>query len=254
MPTSAARVTLALVNVATLMSVATVLGTMNLHSTADAASGNGNCANTAAAVHGWGDPNREDDFTSPATLSTWDVYDSEGHDGNGRRTPSAVSVADGTLTITGDAEGNSGGIAWNPGQYQGRWEACVKSPPASANYHSVALLWPDANDWPSGGEIDFMEISDPTRQSAQAFVHYGPDDTREDANILVDAAQWHSWGVEWTSERIAVFMDGALWWETSTPAALPPRLMHLCIQLDNFGGDISAGGQVSVDWVRQYSL
>ena len=33
---------------------------------------------------------------------------------------------------------------------------------------------------------------------------------------------------------------------------VPHGPMHLCIQLDNFGGDISDGGQEIVDWVRQY--
>ncbi len=254
MATSAARSGLALANVASLLLAATIVGTLERQPTAGADPGNGNCPNTAAAAYGWGDPNRVADFTDPSALADWNVYDSVGHDGNGRRTPSAVSVADGMLTITGDAQGNSGGMAWTPGQFQGRWEACVKSPPASENYHSVVLLWPDANDWPSGGEVDFMELSDPTRQSGQAFVHYGPDDTREDGDIQIDATQWHSWAVEWTGQHIAVYLDGAMWWETTTPAALPPRPMHLCIQLDDFGGDIAAGGQVMVDWVRQYSL
>jgi licheninase len=30
--------------------------------------------------------------------------------------------------------------------------------------------------------------------------------------------------------------------------------MHLCIQLDNFGGDLGDGADIAVDWVRQYSL
>lgn len=254
MRTSAGRGVLALVNVISLLLAGTIVGAGDLRTTAAADPGNGNCPNTAAALNGWGDPNRVDDFTDLSSLGGWGVYDSQGHDGNGRRTPAAVSVADGMLTITGDPQGNSGGMSWTPGQYQGRWEACVKSPPASENYHAVVLLWPDANDWPSGGEVDFMEVSDPTRQSAQAFVHYGPDDSREDGEIQIDAAQWHSWAVEWTSQHIAVYMDGALWWENTNLAALPPRPMHVCIQLDNFGGNISEGGQMMVDWVRQYSV
>ena len=33
-----------------------------------------------------------------------------------------------------------------------------------------------------------------------------------------------------------------------------PLDMALCMQLDNFGGDISQGGQQIVDWARQYPL
>jgi licheninase len=221
---------------------------------AGAQSGNGNCPNTAAAAHGWGAPNRTDDFTDPASLRQWSVYHGPGHDGNGRRTPSAISVDNGTLTITGDSQGNSGGMAWLPGQLHGRWEACVKSSPSAPDYHSLLLLWPDAENWPVGGEIDFMEIADPTRQSVEGWLHYGPNDERDSGAVNIDATQWHSWAVEWTPQRVAVFVDGVQWWEAADPAHLPPGPMHLCIQLDNFGGDLSSGASMGVDWVRQYPV
>ena len=154
-----------------------------------------NCPATAAAAYQWGAPNKADDFDGPSSLAGWNLYDGPGHDGNGRRTPSAVSVADGVLTITGDSQGNSEGMSWSPGQTYGRWEVCVKSPAASPNYHSVLLLWPAR---PGGGEVDFMEIADPTRQSVDAFVHYGSDQ-QVAGHIRIDATQWHSWAVEWSS-------------------------------------------------------
>jgi hypothetical protein len=214
--------------------------------------GDGNCSQTAGAAFGWGAPNRADDFTDSSSLAGWEIYDSPGHAGNGRRTPTAVSVDDHALTITGDEHGNSGGMAWMPGQLYGRWEACVKSPVAADSYHSLLLLWPDANDTPSGGEVDFMELTDPARQSAEFWLHYGPDDNREFSNIQIDATQWHSWAVEWTPWHIAAYVDGRMWWETKNVAHLPPRRMHLCIQLDNMGGDISNGARIMVDWARQY--
>jgi hypothetical protein len=213
---------------------------------------NSNCPNTAADAFGWGDPNRADDFGDPGSLNAWKLYDSVGHDGNGRRTPDAMSVADGALTITGDPSGNSGGMAWQPGQLYGRWEICVKAAPAAETYHAVALLWPDAEDWPTGGEVDFMEISDPTRQSVDGFLHFGPHNDQETGHIQLDAAQWHSWAVEWTPDRISMYVDGAPWWETTNAAHIPTRPMHLCLQLDDFGGDTSQGGQMTVDWARQY--
>jgi licheninase len=113
----------------------------------------------------------------------------------------------------------------------------------------VQLLWPDR---PGGGEVDFMEIADPTRQSVDAFVHYG--DRQEAGHIRIDATQWHSWAVEWSPQRIAVFVDGAQWWETTNAAHIPTGLMRMCMQLDDFGGDVSQGGQQIVDWARQYPL
>jgi hypothetical protein len=213
---------------------------------------NGNCPVTSADLHGWGAPNRSADFTDSSSLAAWELYNDPGHAGNGRRTPSAVSVANGPLTITGDAEGNSEGMAWLPGQTYGRWEGCVKSPPASPNYHSLLLLWPDSNNWPADGEIDFMEILDPARQEVTANIHFWPEpeDPQAYATVSIDATKWHSWAVEWTPARIAGYVDGRQWFEATTH--VPQGPMHVCIQLDNFGGDISDGGQEIVDWVRQY--
>jgi len=211
------------------------------------------CTATAAQSLGWGAPNRVENFDGSSALANWWVYDSPGHDGNGRRTPDAVTVTDGALTITGDAQGNSGGMAWRGGgQMYGRWEVCARTPVGAETYHSVALLWPDANDWPVGGEIDFMEIVVPGRQRVDYNLHYGADDKRESHHVTVDATQWHSWAVEWTPSRIAVFLDGVEWGETTDVSRFPPRSMHLCLQLDNFGGDTSPRGELLVDWARQY--
>jgi licheninase len=178
----AAYVALAATTVAAGVITADAVSTSRLQPRAMAEPDNGNCPNTAAAAFGWGTPNRIDDFSDPGSLGSWGVYDSPGHNGNGRRTPKAMSVSNGVLTITGDSAGNSGGMAWMPGQMYGRWEVCAKSP-----------------------------------------------------------------------SRIAMYLDGNVWWETTDTTQFPPGPMHLCIQLDNFGGDIGQGGQTLVDWTRQYS-
>lgn len=250
----ARRVAISLIGVASVTLGLNAGSAARLHPIADADTGNGRCPHTAAAAHAWGGPSRTDEFTDPAALSQWSIYDGPGHNDNGRRTPAAVSIIDGNLTINADAEGNSGGMAWLPGQLHGRWEACVKSSPSGPGYHALLLLWPDAENWPVGGEVDFMEIADPTRQSVEGWLHYGPNDERESGVVQVDSTQWHSWAVEWTPERISMFVDGVQWWETTDPAHLPPGPMHLCIQLDNFGDDLGDGANMAVDWVRQYSL
>jgi hypothetical protein len=210
------------------------------------------CAKTAATVNGWGRADAEDDFNDPSSLTNWYRYDSVGHAGNGRRTPAALVVTDGVLHINGDAAGNSGGMGWKSGQQFGRWEVCARSGRSSPGYHSVLLLWPDGEDWPLGGEIDFMEAVDPSRQTVEGWVHYGTDDQRVGGTVALDATSWHAWAVEWTPEWISLFVDGKRWWSTNDKATFPPRSLHLCMQVDNFGGDISSGGQQQVDWVRQY--
>ncbi|MCY7343024.1 MAG: hypothetical protein LH603_14605 [Pseudonocardia sp.] len=85
-------------------------------------------ATTAASRLGRGRPNRVDEFDRPLG-DAWSVYGGPGHAGNGRRTPDAVSVENGVLTITGDSSGNTAGMARNPGQNYGRWEGRVRPPP-----------------------------------------------------------------------------------------------------------------------------
>jgi hypothetical protein len=206
---------------------------------------------TAAQVFGWGNPTKSDDFS--AGLSQWGVYNGAGHDGNGRRTSSAVTTANGILTITGSANGDSGGMAWGKGQKYGRWEARVRSTPGDGDYHPVLLMWPDAENWPVGGEIDWMEISSANRQSADAFLHYGRNNNQVQGSVKVDATQWHNWAVEWTPKGITTYLDGKAWWSTTNTSILPPGPMHMTIQLDNFGGSGLKPSQMQVDWVRQYN-
>jgi hypothetical protein len=185
----------------------------------------------------------------------WNVYDGPGHAGNGRRTPDAVSVQDGILTITGDSAGNTAGMAWNPGQKYGRWEGRVRAPASDESYNALLLLWPDAENFPVGGEIDFMEMMDHTRQTTNIFLHYGENNDQVIGEVRIDATQWHNWAVEWTPTHVAAFVDGREWWRTTDVDILPPGPMHLCIQLDWFpdGGDVQES-YMYVDWVKQYSL
>ena len=64
-------------------------------------------------------------------------------------------------------------MAWGGGQRYGRWEARVRRPRATRRTTPLLLLWPDAENFPVGGEIDFMEMSDHTRQKTDFFLHYG---------------------------------------------------------------------------------
>ena len=212
---------------------------------------------TAAAAHGWGTPNREDDFTED--LSGWGVYDGPGHADKGTRSPAAASVADGVLTLNGDAEGNTAGMAWGNGKGQkyGRWEGRVRAPASDPTYNALLLLWPDAEDFPEGGEIDFMEMTDHTRQSTEVFLHHGEDNAQEHGTVKIDATRWHNWAVEWTPKGVTTYVDGEQWWHTDKAEALPPGPMHLCIQLDWFPQDRDGAvrpSQMQVDWVRQYPL
>ncbi len=208
---------------------------------------------TAADRFGWGTPEREDDFSGGA--DQWDIYGGPGHAGQGTRSPSAVSIDHGMLTITGDSSGTTAGMAWNPGRRYGRWEGRVKAPVADPSYNALLLMWPDAENFPVGGEIDFMEMADAKRQQTDMFVHYGSDNSQVNGQVEIDGTQWHNWAVEWTPDGITAFVDGQEWYRTADADVLPPGPMHLCIQLDWFPeGENPAESTMQVDWVRQYSL
>jgi Glycosyl hydrolases family 16 len=208
---------------------------------------------TAAALHGWGTPTRTEEFGSGT--EQWQLYDGTGHAGKGRRSPGAVSVQGGVLTITGDPAGTTGGMAWGHGRRYGRWEGRVRAPASDPSYDAVMLLWSDADNWPQGGEIDFMEMGDETRRTTDGFVHYGADNRQVHGSVETDATQWHNWAVEWTPSAITMFLDGREWYRTTDRAVQPPGPMHLCIQLDWFpkGGSVQRS-TMQVDWVREYAL
>ncbi|WP_316690753.1 glycoside hydrolase family 16 protein [Pseudonocardia sp. H11422] len=210
---------------------------------------------SAATVLGWGEPVSVDEFTGPALDASWSVYDGPGYTTSGRRTPDALRLQDGILTITGTAEGATGGMAWTFGQQYGRWEGRVRAPAGDRAYNPLLLLWPDADDYPIGGEIDFMEMLDPGRQKTNAFLHHGPNNDQVFGEVAIDGTQWNNWAVEWTPNHVAAFVNGKEWWRTTDTSILPSGPMHLCIQLDFFpsGGAVQSSS-MQVDWVKQYAL
>jgi hypothetical protein len=209
---------------------------------------------SAGKMLGWGEPSVTEEFTSPDDLKEWDLYDGVGHDGNGKRSPDQISVDDGILTINGDSDGKTGGMALNSSQKYGRWEGRVKAPASDETYHAVMLLWPDSEKWPQDGEVDFMEMLDPDRQETEAYIHYTKDNKQEHGEVKTDATQWHNWAVEWSPEHIITYLDGREWFRVTDPKALPPGPMHLCIQLDWFpedGHDVK-DSSMQVDWIKEY--
>lgn len=201
----------------------------------------------------WGTPTRTVNFTDASVLSQFVVY--TGTHPEGTRLPQMLSFSNGTMTITGDAQGNDEGIAWTPGQKYGGWEVRLRVAPGAANYDPVLLLWPDAENWPKGGEVDFMEMwNDPARQTVNSVLHYGPSNKQIVASTAVDATQWHTYAVKWTSTQITTYVDGVPLFTSTNKSQFPPGAMHLCIQLDTMGPDIAAGGQMEVAWAKQYSL
>jgi hypothetical protein len=217
------------------------------------------CPTTAAERFGWGPPTRAADFDGDALPPDWHPYGPEvGHDGKGIRTPAAITVADGAATITAMADGTTGAMSWHPGQRYGRWEACLQADPGPDALHDVAILWPVAEDFPAGGEIDWMEIFRGDRQEATVNIHHGPPDKSFGGAVEHDATQWTAWAVEWTPDHIATYRDGEEWYRTERAELFPPRPMNMTMQLDWFppagSGPAAGGSAMHLDWARQWAL
>ncbi|WP_170309036.1 glycoside hydrolase family 16 protein [Pseudonocardia hierapolitana] len=211
------------------------------------------CATTAAERYGWGEPTRRSDF-SDGLPGDWHPYGPEpGHDKKGIRTPEAISVADGVVTISATRDGTTGAMSWHPGQRYGRWEACVRSEAASGGLNALLLLWPVAEDFPVGGEIDWMEILSDDRQETDFFLHYGPDNDQDHGSVRHDATQWSAYALEWTPEKITAYVNGEEWYANTDTEKFPPRPMNMTMQLDYFP---PAGGPAAMhmDWAMQWAL
>jgi hypothetical protein len=203
----------------------------------------------AATVRKWTLVDR-DEFTGTAVSDRWGQYDGPGHDGEGRRTPDAISVGNGLLTIRGDAEGNTGGMAYRDNRETGRWEMRARFPKGDAQYHPVLLLWPE-DGGSDDGEVDFVETTSAS-ESVSFFLHHGSGD-QEVAKKQIDLTQWHNYAVEVTSEGVLGYIDGQKWFESTDPDTLPRGPVHPVIQLDWFPkGDSPEPSELQVDWMRIY--
>jgi beta-glucanase (GH16 family) len=214
----------------------------------------GNCPQTAAKAFDWGASTRHSDFDGTAVPPDWHPYGPEpGHAKNGTRTPDAVTVGGGVMSINGTQDGTTGAVSWHPGQQYGRWEACVRADKGSGGLNALLLLWPVEENFPVGGEIDWMENMSDDRQETSFFLHYGADNQQEYGSVQHDATQWSAWALEWTPEKITAFVNGKEWYSTTETDHFPPGAMNMTMQLDYFG-DAGGPSAMHMDWADQWAL
>jgi licheninase len=211
----------------------------------------------AAVVLGWGSVVAGDEFnyTGRPDRANWKLYDGPGHSGKGIRSPKAWLVGSGVVTVSGDAEGTTGGMSAKFAQQQyGRWEARMKTNARDTQYHPVVMLWPNNNESPTCAEIDYAEGTADTTKIKFNLHHacHGPHfQTR--ASLRLDTTQWHNYALEWTAAGIKGYLDGALWFTDMDPAHQPTVRMHQTLQLDWFpNGAPPKPSQMQVDWIRVY--
>jgi hypothetical protein len=214
----------------------------------------------AAVVHHWGRVIGGDEFNGThVNTSRWYVYDGAGDSGHGRRLPRQVTEKHGYLSITGRPNGDTGGISWKIGQRYGRWEARMRVVSIDSGYQAykaVLLLWPDSNEWPAGGEVDYVE-SYVGAGNLWANLHY-PNGTAAGGvrpfEHRINLSKWHDYAVEWTPQHISGYLDGRRWFSSLAPIVQPAGPMHQCIQLDDtYSSGLLNRTVLEVDWVRMYA-
>lgn len=241
----------------TASAVATTLGST---STPAPSTGTADDGTQAAVRFNWGPVKDGDEFSNgTAPGSKWSLYNGAGHNGNGRRVPSAFTVKNGVLTCTGTKSGDTGGMAFSRNQKYGRYEVRMKTGSINPNaggdkYHPVLILWPQDDRWPQGAEYDFFE-TDCDSGEAGCFMHY-PSDRVEQLHYTkkLDIENWHNYAIEWTNTALTGYIDGVQWWKITESRMQAPGPMHLTIQLDNFSGGTMCPGTMDVAWVRYYDV
>lgn len=207
-------------------------------------------------------------FTNSPYASEWDVYPdgtkdtaAQNEDEGGRYYPSKVlSVKQGVLNkyVHSENEISMGAAIIAKRSYNqtyGRYSVRFRADSVTG-YKIAWLLWPDSDEWPDDGEIDFPEGD--LDGEIHAAAHYAQPWNGDFARDLFDTdAQmddWHTATTEWTPGQIAFYLDGKLI-GTSTHK-VPDSPMHWVLQTETCVGwcqpKAKARGNVQIDWVALY--
>jgi hypothetical protein len=216
---------------------------------------------TAAGAFNWGVPLPQSDefnYVGKPDTTKWDIAGEcwPGHAGNGRRCASRSTVANGYLRETGLANGDTGWLASNVDLKTGRWEVRARMASDGGTghaYHPVLITWPQSDEWPQGGEYDFME-TDIGKPGVEAFMHHPTSGSvvQDEYSKTVDITQWHNYGFEWSTTGLTGYIDGVVWFHDTKAGIQAPGPMHLTIQLDDFYGSGMQPAHFDVDWARIY--
>lgn len=206
-----------------------------------------------------------DDFNGTALdTSRWGQYDGVGHDGNGLRRPSQISIVDDSsalggraMRMFGTANGTTAGMAFRTGQRFGRWSGHMRVPNGDSRYHPVLLTWPDAENWPQGGEIDYAE-GNCGSDVMHFFLHFFSNNSQTHGSITIETTDWHWYEVEWTKTYVRGWCDGVQYFNDTNASHFfngDFGSHHGTIQLDWFpgGAGTTGTGELYVDAYRMYS-
>ncbi|MEU4835070.1 glycoside hydrolase family 16 protein [Streptosporangium sp. NPDC023615] len=221
----------------------------------------------AAVRHGWGTPvpGQSDEYNGTAVdLTKWGLFGADpgqttgcsaGYNGHGQRCASQTTQGGGYLSVTGTADGRTGGLYSRMRHFRyGRVEVRERAVPLTDNggraYHAVPLLWPENDADYVNAEIDFAE-RDVASSAVYLFVHHGGTQTH--CSITVDSTQFHNYAVDWQPSSVKWYVDGNL---VCTVNASIDRYNSTNggAQMDMFppSGTLMRPARQDVDWIRMY--
>jgi hypothetical protein len=200
-----------------------------------------------------------------AVSSRWNAYPDGWMDTskNGTYEPSkVVSISGGVLRMHLHTEGGVHMVSapepilpgGTPGLLYGRYAVCFRSDPVPG-YKTAWLLWPDSENWPTDGEIDFPEGN--LDGTISAFMHRMNGTSGSDQDAYTSTATyptWHTAVIEWSATQCRFLLDGTVL--GASTQRIPSTKMHWVLQTETqlSGGPPSdtAAGDVEVDWVVAY--
>lgn len=198
-----------------------------------------------------------------------------------------VTIEDSCLVLTARRE-SYGGKEWTSGSISGqtiqsfkygRFEAKISFPNLAGAFGAFWMLgsnfwkefvdggWPINHGviWPQCGEIDINETIPGNATTAQANLwKYAGGSFGNGRSQTVNLYEWHIYACEWTSEYIAIFLDGVEFkrWTFSDYDANEVQAYHLPFYMIlNLAVGAASGTpsestsemKMYVDWVRVYA-
>ncbi|GAA0581850.1 hypothetical protein GCM10010172_78610 [Paractinoplanes ferrugineus] len=228
----------------------------------------GGSGDEAAVRFGWGVPvaGQSDEFNGTSVdLNKWGLFGvgpgeatgcSPGFHGHGERCASQTTAGGGYLSVTGTADGKTGGLWGRMAAFRyGRVEVRERAVPLSDNggrpYNAVPLLWPLQEEAWANAEIDFAERS-VAAPSVSLYVHH--DDTQTQCTVVIDSTEFHNYAVDWQPGSISWFVDGVR--ECTVSASIDSfSRSNGGAQMDMFPatGVLMRPARQDIDWVRMYA-
>ena len=197
-----------------------------------------------------------DDFEGDSLRTDkWEVWNSRGQGGNGLRSTSAVSVANGQLNVTAkDINGEvvSGGLGSTFGQQYGRWQVKVRMANRTANTLRPVVQVIDTTR-PSGSSSVQLFRVEPGKRTPFLTQSYIGSLAKQTTTHKVNSYDWQIISIDWSPSSVRVSLNGR---EVATHQSTPTesdRTHELAIQLDATQPSLgSTVEQMQIDWVRIY--